>query len=101
VEVGPPKPPPIQVSRAPFNVPPAVVEESRAPAAGERAQTPISEVGSVLGENTLDKLVQAGLTTVEMLRHDILTNRGRAILDIRGIGPGKLAEIREVALGGS
>jgi len=93
VEAGPPRPPPIQVTRTPFNVPPTVEEEIK-------AQTPISEVGAKLGENTLDKLIQAGLTTVEMLCYDIKTNRGRAILDIKGIGPGKLAEIREVVLGG-
>jgi hypothetical protein len=63
--------------------------------------TPLSAIADAIGgQKVISALDAAGLSTVESLRHDILTNRGRAIMDVKGIGAATLAKIREAVLGG-
>jgi hypothetical protein len=82
----PPPPPPPEPEPEP-EPPPPVVE-----------MTPVTSLSETLGGKVIDLLQGGGFVNVEYVRHDLLKNRGRGILDIRGIGNVKLAEIRRAVL---
>lgn len=78
---------------------PEVKQAEPEPEEGKEEEfTSLSTIAEAVGENVVELLIEAGLTAVEFLRHDILTNRGRAILDVKGIGQATLTKIKEVVL---
>ncbi len=62
--------------------------------------TPVSTLARELGSAVVNLLQGAGFVNVEYVRRDLLRNRGRGILDVKGIGASRLADIRKVVLGG-
>jgi len=58
----------------------------------------LAPVKDAVGERILQKMAEAGFTSVEEIRRDIEENDGEGLLAIMGLGKTKLARLKE-ALG--